>query len=158
MRSGIIAVLLFISCTSNHADKWPSSDITYSIDAIHLKGVNVIKANEVIHRAFKAWEVGGIKFRHVMHGQIKVSIKPLDGLQAGFGYFPPDGRLILDSSDRIWSESLLYRVTLHEISHCLGLMHSNNPDSMTYYKITANDKLSIWDKERITKLYLTIQE
>jgi len=152
----LISALLFTSCTSLPLTKWPKSEITYSIDAIHLEGIGLIKANEVIHKAFKAWEVTGIKFRHVMHGQIKVVTEPMKGRRAGYGYFPPprgDGVLQLDSSDRTWSESFLYQVTLHEIGHCLGLEHSKNRSSVMFYKIRGLDKLSHWDIEHIQLLY-----
>lgn len=113
-----------------------------------------MRANEVIHRAFKAWEdTAAIKFKHVMHGQIKVETKDLEGDQIGFGHFPQDGRLYLDSSDRTWTEDLLYRVTLHEIAHCLGIRHSNNRKSVVYYKITSNGKITYWDKYKLKKLY-----
>ncbi len=151
--TALLLGIFLTSCTSPKLTKWPTNEITYSIDAIHLDGIGVIKANEIIHRAFKAWEKGGIKFRHVMHGQIKVSIKALEGKTAGYGYFPPYGRLYLDSSDRTWSESLLYRVTLHEISHCLGLRHSKNPKSIRYHKITSVSKLSYWDIQSVKELY-----
>lgn len=155
----LLIVVLFVSCASQEVYKWPTRNITYSIEAIHLKGVDVMRANEVIHRAFKAWEdTGAVKFTHMMHGQIKVETKDLEGDMIGFGHFPQDGRLYLDSSDRTWTESLLYRVTLHEIAHCLGMKHSYNPNSAVYYKITANDKITYWDKRRMNKLYLTIDK
>ena len=109
MKSVIITALLFISCTSQPVSKWPSKHITYSIEAIHLKGVDVIKANEVIHRAFKAWEAAGVKFRHVMHGQIKVSVKALEGAQAGYGYFPPPrGNGVLQLYYKVVNDKLSY--------------------------------------------------
>ena len=163
MKILIIAFLFFLlsSCTNavesysiDTVDPWPSNEITYSIDAIHIDGVKLIRANEIIHRAFRTWEAtGAVKFRHVMHGQIKVSTEDLKNNQAGYGYHPSDGRLQLDDSNRTWTESLLYRVMLHEISHCLGVRHSNNSDSIFYYKVTSNDKISQWDKAVILELY-----
>ena len=155
MKTGVlICALFFLSCASPQLTRWPSNEVTYSIEAIHLKGVDLITANEVIHRAFKAWEAAGVvKFKHVMHGQIKVSVKALKGDQAGFSYFPTDGRLHLDDSDSVWTKSLLYRVCLHEIGHCLGLEHSFNKKSVMYHRINGNDKLSFWDVENIQELY-----
>ena len=156
MKLSLICLFLFVSCASQDVYKWPSRNITYSIDAIHLKGVDVMRANIVIHRAFKAWEdTEGVKFKHVMHGDIKVSMKDLQGDLIGFGYFPSDGRLHLDSSDRTWTEDLLYRVTLHEIAHCLGITHSYNKNSVVYHRITSNDKITYWDKRKVQLLYLT---
>ena len=153
LASLLLGYIVLTSCTTPELTKWPSSDITYSIDAIHLKGIDVIRANEIIHRAFKAWEVAGVNFTHMMHGQIKVNIKPLQGNQAGFGYFPPYGRLYLDSSDRVWSESLLYRVMLHEIGHCLGLRHSRHYKSVMTRSIPSFNKLGYWDIQNIKGLY-----
>ena len=83
MKTGVlICALFFLSCASPELTRWPSNEVTYSIEAIHLDGVDLITANKIIHKAFKAWEAtGAVKFKHVMHGQIKVSVKALKGNQ-----------------------------------------------------------------------------
>ena len=150
----LLGIFLTSCTTSEQLTRWPTNHITYSIGAIHLDGISSDRANEVIHRAFKTWEATGIvKFKFMMTGQIQVSTKALEGKVAGFGQFPPYGELHLDSSNRTWSESLLYRVALHEIGHCLGLKHRLHENSVMYHRITDVDKLSCWDIEHLRGLY-----
>jgi hypothetical protein len=61
---------------------------------------------------------------------------------------------LMNYDNRLYSPDMIYRVSLHEVGHLLGLMgHSQNPHDIMYPVVAMATTLSERDKTSLRKLY-----
>jgi len=130
--------------------RWGTRNIYYYIGedfGMEMTGMPQSEIVQTVISAFNEWStISGLSLTLTIkkeEAHICVVEKDLLGSTAGFGFFPAEGSMNkgmqFDTSERFWNYSLLRRVALHEIGHCLGLMHIGNKRSIMYKRITKVD-------------------
>ena len=130
--------------------RWPSRVVTYRVET------DIPGAVKAARLAAAEWSRAGVVTLRYVDGAADIVIHGADlsGSVAGFGYFPPYGLLHLDTSKRVWSRGLLYRVLLHEFGHCLGLTHEGTwRGDVMYFRVRQRVTLSRGDVARLAALY-----
>lgn len=129
--------------------------ITYSLT--YLKALGDISRDVVraeAKEAVKLWDsaVPGIKCYQVSgKADIDFYVGQLDGpgysTLWGYGYYPPNGKIILDQTET-WTRPMLDWIAPHEVGHSLGLYHSANKEDMMYpYFNKTNPVTSLSDAD-----------
>lgn len=174
-KLSIISILaVATSCTSINPSPWYSKDVTYSfVDSpymlrgieispvgTNMKGVSKERSRELIRKAAAVWSsISGLNLIEVEDGKslIRIGEGAISGSIAGYGFHPSSapsgGDMYFDSTNRKWSESMLYKVALHELGHTVGLPHIMHRGSIMYYAITRVSKPSSFDKANLIELY-----
>jgi len=148
----------------NNWEHWDTKIIRYYLDPNFgdgMDGMFPLDIQTTVISAFDEWsrETGLTLVRTLFKekAHIHVREKDLEGDRVGFGYFPAKGSMNrgmeFDTSKRCWHHSLLWRVALHEIGHCLGLMHVGRKKSIMYKKITTVDYIDSQSVRLVKKLY-----
>ncbi|XP_039003908.1 metalloendoproteinase 1-like [Hibiscus syriacus] len=151
--------------------KWMHSPLTYGYTSTSSTppnlDVNAVAA--AIDAAFREWQryVPKFGFQRIYPGEnadIKISFTTLNTPNYGFGYYPPNGTLLLDIDHTYWSvksypnsyELDLMSGALHEIGHTLGLEHTTDPTAVMFPTLTyGTNKRSLAQDDiyRIQTLY-----
>lgn len=153
----IMSLLLF-SCTSvDNLRKPITSQRTYSFTKNFgegLVGVTKLQARETFRRAARAWSsVCGLEFTESKWpSNVIVGERGLKDGMLGVAYYSA-GLVMLDNSDRVWNEKLLFKTSLHEIGHAIGLPHIMHKRSIMYPYISKAERLSSFDIKRAKLIY-----
>lgn len=144
-------------------EPWSKTNLTYSFENFTSRlDQSVIKM--IIEKMLQQWaSVTPLRFCEVNSGgDIQVGWfvrdhgdgKSFDGPAGvfGHGFFPEDGRVHFDD-DEGWSDENLPPVAIHEFGHALGMLHSNNPNTVMWGNYTGLTRLQPDDISGIQSLY-----
>jgi len=143
-------------------ETWRTCAVTYAFEegfGLGLTGLYTAQARQIVEDACREWSDKTCIDLVPTEGRPMILIKEADlsGTKVGFGYFPAVGSMTkgleFDTSERIWTKGLLYKVALHELGHCLGLRHSSNRSSIMYRSITSVCRLAWFDIDNLNELY-----
>ena len=158
---------------------WTSKQITYSFVnksyferniaspalvnplATKIKGITLDEAKRLTRKAAATWSkysnLNITEMEDNKNVNIRIGATNLKGDNAGYGYLPGtlpiNGDIHIDNSNRTWTSAMYYKVILHEIGHAIGLIHSNDSNSIMYHKITRTNKPNSNDSDNIKEMY-----
>ena len=170
-----------LACTKSclHGKVWESKTVSYSFVSesynergvlgnplisplgSKMSGISALKAKELVRKAAQVWSTfSGLKLiekNDSKNVDIRIGERDHSGSCAGYGFFPGNryinGDIHMDNSNRKWSESLFYRVLLHEMGHTLGMVHNEESRSIMYYRITSINEPCDLDIAHIQNIY-----
>lgn len=163
--SGEIGCLPLLDSLNNGSGQqtdfaWKRLDLAvgYEARAISLYGSDF---EAVLKDVLNDWNAAsGLKLRSVgiatsadiiisLHSSATESCRePMTDFTYGHAYYPPRGRVHLNSDLMCSSSECLYNVLLHEMGHAIGLFHDESRDSLMYPTLKTSGKYVINKKSR----------
>ncbi|KAJ9660465.1 hypothetical protein H2198_002583 [Neophaeococcomyces mojaviensis] len=167
---------------ANTIGAWNEKALTYAFGPTSLD-LNPEKCRQAVQRAFQTWEHSGVGLtfkevavdvaHHIYIDWRNAGDNDLDmrGPTLAHADFPPGYSIIarggplplhFDDSENIWVDGAvagafdIETVALHEIGHCLGLLHSNVPGAVMFPTVSDGfllRSLQRDDRRGIRRLY-----